>query len=293
MIINSYIYQPIGSLLLDTYGSAAVAWSFRKLRTGYSGALCRVRRSSDNTESDFFQGATVGSLNTVSGGGGTSIASWVGANDGFIVTLYDQSGNAVNATQSTTANQPKIVSAGTLLTAGGMPYMDFDGSNDHFNLGDVLDPAGSFSVFYVGKSDVTDSSTFWAKSYAGGVANRISSILDGGTHYYQLIDSSNADQNITETGSTARSLTSQIFVNSTSHRVDRNNSNIATDNTVGSLGNSSYSFLLGAYNDFGGGGALSGYHLDGYIQEFIMWHSNQGDNRTAIRNEINGVYGVF
>jgi hypothetical protein len=283
----------VSGLLLDTYPSAAAAWSFRKLRTAYAGALCRVRRSSDNTESDFYQGATVGSLNTTAGGGGTDIATWVGANDGFIVTMYDQSGNAINATQSTTANQPKIVSTGTLLTAGGMPYMDFDGSNDHFDLGDVLDPAGSFTVFYAGKTDATDSSTFWAKSLAGGAANRISSILDGGTHYYQLIDNSNADNNITESASTARCLTSQIFINSTSHRVDRNNANVGTDNSVGSLAGSTYRFLLGAYNDISGGGALSGYTLDGYIQEFIMWHSDQSSNRTAIRDEINGVYGIF
>jgi hypothetical protein len=281
-------------LLLDTYTSAAVAWSFRKLRTAYTGALCRVRRSSDNAERDFYQGATVGSLNTTAGGGGDDIATWVGANDGFIVTMYDQSGNAINATQSTTANQPKIVSTGTLLTAGGMPYMDFDGSNDHFNLGDVLDPAGSFTVFYAGKSDATDSSTFWAKSIAAGQANRIASVIDTNSHIYLLSDSSNADQNITETAVTTRCVTSQIFVNNTSYRVDRNNSNIGTDNSVGSLSGSSFSFILGGYNNGSDGvGNLDVLNLDGYIQEFIMWHSDQSSNRTAIRDNINGVYGIF
>jgi len=39
-------------LLLDTYTGAAVAYSLRKLRTAYTGAAIRVRRSSDNAEQD-------------------------------------------------------------------------------------------------------------------------------------------------------------------------------------------------------------------------------------------------
>jgi hypothetical protein len=38
--------------LLDTYPNAAVAYSLRQLRTAYTGAAIRVRRSSDNAEQD-------------------------------------------------------------------------------------------------------------------------------------------------------------------------------------------------------------------------------------------------
>lgn len=40
------------SLLLDTYTGAAVAYSLRQLRTAYTGAAIRVRRSVDNAEQD-------------------------------------------------------------------------------------------------------------------------------------------------------------------------------------------------------------------------------------------------
>jgi hypothetical protein len=43
---------PAPALLLDTYTNAAVAFSLRKLRTAYTGAAIRVRRSSDNAEQD-------------------------------------------------------------------------------------------------------------------------------------------------------------------------------------------------------------------------------------------------
>jgi hypothetical protein len=40
-------------LLLDIYPNAAVAYSLRKLREGYTGSAIRVRRTSDNTDQDF------------------------------------------------------------------------------------------------------------------------------------------------------------------------------------------------------------------------------------------------
>jgi len=60
------------SLLLDTYTGAAVAYSLRQLRTAYTGAAIRVRRSSDNAEQDInFVG---GDLDT------TSMINFVGQN---------------------------------------------------------------------------------------------------------------------------------------------------------------------------------------------------------------------
>ena len=43
---------PVVNLLLDDYPNSAVAYSLRKLRTAYTGAAIRVRRSSDNAEQD-------------------------------------------------------------------------------------------------------------------------------------------------------------------------------------------------------------------------------------------------
>jgi hypothetical protein len=120
MIINPYRFgQP---LLLDTYSGAAVAYSVRKLRTAYSGAALRVRRSSDNAESDI--GFVSNQLDTA------SLLSFVGAGNGFVTTWYDQSGNARNVTQTTAANQPRIVNAGVLDVQNGKATLVYDGSND-------------------------------------------------------------------------------------------------------------------------------------------------------------------
>ena len=108
------------ALLLDTYSGAAVAYSLRKLRSGYSGSAIRVRRSSDNTEQDI--GFTNNELDT------TSLTSFVGANDGYITTIYDQSGNSNNLTQATASNQGVIVSSGTINTVNSKPCINLSAS---------------------------------------------------------------------------------------------------------------------------------------------------------------------
>ena len=68
--------------LLDTY-SAAAAYSLRQLKTGVTNVV-RVRRS-DNAESDF-------TADEITDG---TLTTWTGANDGFVTTLYEQSGSGI------------------------------------------------------------------------------------------------------------------------------------------------------------------------------------------------------
>jgi hypothetical protein len=97
--------------------TAAAAYSTRRVRTGYTGQAMRVRRSSDNVEQDIAFTAT-GDLHTA------ALLTFVGANDGFVTTWYDQSGNSRHVTQATAANQPQIVTAGVVNTENGKPVID-------------------------------------------------------------------------------------------------------------------------------------------------------------------------
>jgi len=81
--------------------------------------------------------------------------------DGFVSKWYDQSGNDNHATQATTTAQPKIVSAGALITGG----LDFDGTDDSLEANAV---AASFtgtdqplSAFAVGTVDVSKAHYIW------------------------------------------------------------------------------------------------------------------------------------
>jgi hypothetical protein len=134
-----------GGLLLDAGPSAYAAYSAtRKLRAAYGGSALRVRRSSDNSEQDI--GFSSDLLDE------STLTTFVGANDGFVVTLYDQSGNSRDLTQATVNNQPQIVSSGSVIVDGdGNPWMAFDGSND------IMTTAGTFTQALPMTSFVTAS----------------------------------------------------------------------------------------------------------------------------------------
>lgn len=109
---------PFTTGLIDDMIAAGAAAPMRalhcnRLYSAYLGNAIRVRRASDNVEADI--GFTVaGLLDTA------AIAAHCGASDGFVVTWYDQSGNARNHTQATTTEQPKIYdgATATVLTYG-------------------------------------------------------------------------------------------------------------------------------------------------------------------------------
>lgn len=130
---RAFLAGTVEGLPLDTLTSEA-AYSLRKLRTAYAGSAIRVRRSSDNAETDIGFTAS-GDLDTVAllaftdhGGPGP------GNQSGFVTVWYDQSGNARNAAQTTASNQPRIVDAGVVESLNGLPALTFDGSNDFFGL---------------------------------------------------------------------------------------------------------------------------------------------------------------
>ena len=100
--------------LIEAVGvSALLALSpFRRVRTGYTGALCRLRRSSDNAEADFGWASSSDWLDEA------AVLAWAGGGSAFLVSVYDQSGNGLNFTQGTAAKQPRVVNAGVFERIG-------------------------------------------------------------------------------------------------------------------------------------------------------------------------------
>jgi hypothetical protein len=120
--MNPRILRPLARpLLLDAVPGAAAAYSLRQLSNAYTGPVVTVRRSSDDAEADF-------KASEIDDG---TLAAFCGAGNGLVKTWFDQSGNTGrDASQGTAANQPKIVSSGSLVTEGGKPALEFDGSDD-------------------------------------------------------------------------------------------------------------------------------------------------------------------
>jgi hypothetical protein len=151
------------SLLLDLYPSTAGQYYLHKVRMAYSGACIRVRRSSDNAESDIgFNGID---LDTA------ALLSFVGAGDGLVTTWYSQSG-FFNLTQTSSASQPAIVLGGVLQTLNGKPCIKFDGVNDYLTGGTSANNTNT-NMFATGIGELASNNrVLFSKSLAAPVNNR-------------------------------------------------------------------------------------------------------------------------
>lgn len=106
--------------VFDEYSGGLFGISTRQVLSTYAGNNLTVRRSSDNaTEAEGF---TSNELDT------GSLLSFIGANNGFTNIYNDQSSNSNDAAQSTAANQPQIVSSGSLITINSKAAHQFNGT---------------------------------------------------------------------------------------------------------------------------------------------------------------------
>ena len=82
------------------YTQAVGAYALRRLFGAYTGAQVRLRRSTDDEETDVTFDK-YGHLVDF------DLTTWIGAATAYVTTWYDQSGNGNNVTQATTSKQPK------------------------------------------------------------------------------------------------------------------------------------------------------------------------------------------
>lgn len=283
MIINPYLVQPsipAFTGLLDTYSGAAVAYSAaRRLSSTYTGSLIRVRRSSDNTEQDIgYNGSNV--LDE------SALTTFVGANDGFVTTWYDQSGNVNNASQSTAANQPKIVSSGTVIKQAGLgasqPALSFDGVNDFFDLTSLVTTANYTSFIAQRRLNVSLSSQWLTQKPLGGGTRPYAAILYGGTSTIFM----STYNSTTQLQATNNSTTYQLMTSrwGSTQNIYINNSAIST--TTGSDSNSGTGFdVIGRR----AGGEYSNVHNT----EIILYASDKLSDLTGISDNINTFYSIY
>jgi hypothetical protein len=283
MIINPYLVQPSippFTGLLDTYGGAGSAYSTaRRLSTSYTGALIRVRRSSDNAEQDIgYDGSNV--LDE------SALTTFVGANNGFVTKIYDQSGNSAFASQSTAANQPKIVSSGTIIKVNSKPAMEFDGVNDSLTFAsNPFYTKNTYSFFDVGKFyatvlnfnmmlSQTDAEIEVRRGGGGGVVQ----FLMGGTG------------GAAPTGSAQINNIQKLFSFYRKSNVEAkayvNNTQDGTTMTPNSSTIANTSLYLGSR-------AGSAYFYEGTMQEILIYNTDQSANHSNINGNINTFYSIY
>jgi hypothetical protein len=137
-------------------------YSLRKLGAGSTAV--RVRRSSDNTESDI--GFAGRGLDTA------ALLAFVGPGDGYVTKFYNQgSASSADLAQTDTTKQAKIVSAGSVLTSGGKPAVQFTGVEVYKHTAPGLYAAGAATmqgVWTALTSGVAASQAVFVESGASG-----------------------------------------------------------------------------------------------------------------------------
>ncbi len=118
---NNFPTMRPSHILDEKLNNISFALSFRVLESDYNGPLVRLRRDSDNAESDF--GWSDNDIVDV-----IAIDNWRGAANVYVVTWYDQSGLGRNAIQNTNAFQPQFI------TDPLLPYFVGDGVNDRLDI---------------------------------------------------------------------------------------------------------------------------------------------------------------
>ena len=259
---SNLVWEKAG-LLLDDYPNASVAYSLRKLRTAYTGSAIKVRRSSDNTEQDI--GFVGNELDT------SSLLSFVGAGDGFVSKWYDQSGAGNDALQSTASNQPLIVSSGSVILNEGNTSISFDGVDDSL----VFTQITLISVFAledvlvsVGRGFLTNTSNSNVIGY--GATSSVRRIRVNNINYeFSGLLGGNTVNSVINTGGNVSYYT---------------NSLASSDNPRAIPSAMNFNSLMNRQ------GSLP---ISGFLNEIILYPSDQSSNRVAIENNINTHYTIY
>lgn len=254
--------------ILDQFAGAAAAFSLRYISSSFSSDVVLVRRSSDNAELGF-------TPTEITDG---TLTSWVGGNnDGFVKTWYDQSSNANNAIQANTALQSLIVSAGNLITVGGLPGIKVIDPGEYYSISSIT----PVTTFTVGKIDVINGANYFAWSSAGGDFG----MFYGGTATGTMTGLGvfdGATKSIT--GEDTNRHLGYFFYNGANYEVAKDGGS-AISLSAG-VNRSIEEFL---------GRSFAGLNLSfqGVFQEAIFWDSNQSANKAAIETAINSYYSIY
>lgn len=252
------------STLLTDHPGAVLALSLRQINPEYTGPCIRVRRASDNVEID----VRFNSLYEVNQ---STLNVFCAGTDGFVVRLYDQSGNSNDAVQATTNDQMQIYDSSTGV------YLEnsvaaINNASKHMDLTSAIN-ATAQSVFAV----------FNRKQLNGPVVgenSRVFYMFAGQGTYTQAAGVSDLHDYDTFNAQTLQS----------SHRDGTNPSDfyvngVAITRLTGNLSNQQ-----STYTTIGFGQSRV---FNGTIQEVIIYASDQSANRAAIESELNGYYNIY
>ena len=200
-------------------------------------------------------------------------------NTAFVTTLYDQA-STNDATQSTAAAQPKLITAGVTELDNGKPAMVFDGTDDYLAVSSTMfDGSSPTSVFNVMRNDLSsgrylldghEAASRFAFENFGGTLNMgpIPTIASGSAYFTTSVP---VLTSFVQDGAYA----SEIFKDGAS----------AGSGTSAATPAATLLRIGCRYN-------IANF-CDTRVQEILIYASDQSANRTILETNINDHYGIY
>lgn len=264
------IVPPLADAPLDGLAASTGAYSFRKLRTAYAGPGIRIRRASDNLETDLnFLGFIPGLGSPVD----TAAANiHCAATSCFVVTLYDQSGLVRHLTNATAAAQPSLI----FDCIGSLPCLEMGGSTITLAGPSVTPATGVVSMSAVAyRSGATTNFCAWMRQ--NGANNRIATSATA--NMWQMLATGGLNGPVTATEGVWHAV--QGVINGASSAV-----NIDGTETTGTVTGLT---TAGAVSITG-----SGAGIPCRLAETIVWDNvvNDAAARAVLRNNQKSFWGT-
>ena len=269
---------------LDSLPASTAAYSVRRLRAAYTGPLLRVRRSSDNAEQDI--GYTIGGhLDRA------ALTAFCGSLSCFVRTWFDQSGNGRDAIQTTAANQPRIVNAGTIETMSNRSSLRFLAASSA-SLSLTSSPLNGLSATHINVVGMYPADQGWARLFdLGGYYNYMNSIVGMGGRFRITLTGGTGEQG--PIPAAAWWTANQPFVAGFEHSgssmtIWRNGTQVQTAAGITLLPSS----VVGSNNYIG----KSQYDWDPYpnmnLNEFIILSTASAAARQSLESSQSSYYGI-
>jgi len=299
---QSFITSAGVGLILDLYPSAHHAYSLRKLRTLYTGASLRVRRTVGATTvivdvnfdatteavaltstitpfSGITTATTLGQFAAIAGYGTPDVG--VPANQNiFVVTWFDQSGNGKNPTNATAGQQPRLVNSANLERSGGKVAVRFTRASSNNLL--ITDTT----------ANINNMSSYWVGAFVGGTGSQVGYLLAVTNRFY--FPSTGGAAVYAGYGTSATAITLEAVVSSNRRLYELispspSNSSVAQGWSNGVAGGTRAIVNASTTNIQIGTGGTN--YFDGHIQEIIGWQSNAGREGKEIN--INTYWTIY
>jgi PKD repeat protein len=227
----------------------------------------------------------------------SNLSLWLKADAGvtldgsnLVQSWTDQSPSAFTFTQATVAKRPTI----NPTSFGGYPTMNFSGGTKVLSGGDVLDLGLNSRSFYVIGQMAATNQTFFSKTIAALAPGRYAIIKDGAQTAFICQSESTTQHHIYSAQNSTGFGMYNAQVNRTSAQarfsVNGNLLGVSTIN-AGYDWNSTYRFLIGAYNNATDNGELLA--LNGNISEMVFVDTENPTERLKTENYLKYKYHQF